>query len=126
MKSHQEEAVIEAVRDFDHELAQKIIDEMFLFENLTEIEDRYIQRIMQDVDSESLLIALKGANQPLRDKFFRNMSKRQADIMMEDLQTRGPVRLSQVEAEQKNILLVVRRLVETGEIVIGGGEDVYV
>ncbi|WP_130831333.1 flagellar motor switch protein FliG [[Erwinia] mediterraneensis] len=126
MKSQQEEAAIEAVRAFDQELAQKIIDEMFLFENLVEVEDRSIQRILQEVEHESLIVALKGAAQPLRDKFFRNMSKRQADIMAEDLMSRGPVRLSQVEAEQKNILLVVRRLAETGEIVIGGGEDVYV
>ena len=73
-----------------------------------------------------MIIALKGAEQPLRDKFFRNMSKRQADIMREDLNVRGPVRMSQVEAEQKNILQVVRRLAESGEINIGGSEDVYV
>ncbi|QLA68085.1 flagellar motor switch protein FliG [Enterobacter pasteurii] len=126
MKSQQEEAAIEAVREFDQELAQKIIDEMFLFENLVEMEDRSIQRILQDIDNESLIIALKGSDQPLRDKFFSNMSKRQADIMIEDLNSRGPVRMSQVETEQKNILLVVRRLAESGEIVIGGGDDVYV
>ncbi|CAD5358415.1 flagellar motor switching and energizing component [Enterobacter cancerogenus] len=126
MKSQQEESAIEAVREFDQELAQKIIDEMFLFENLVGVEDRGIQRILQEIEHESLIVALKGADQPLRDKFFRNMSKRQADIMLEDLNSRGPVRMSQVEAEQKAILLVVRRLAETGEVVIGGGEDVYV
>ncbi|URQ60874.1 flagellar motor switch protein FliG [Pantoea alhagi] len=126
MKSQQEEAAIEAVREFDHELAQKIIDEMFLFENLLETDDRSIQRILQDVDNETLIIALKGAEAPLRDKFFRNMSKRQADIMREDLSARGPVRMSQVEAEQKTILQIVRRLAESGEINIGGSEDVYV
>ncbi|WP_435927716.1 flagellar motor switch protein FliG [Dryocola sp. BD613] len=126
MKSQQEDAAIAAVREFDHELAQKIIDEMFLFENLIEIEDRSIQRILQEIDNEALIVALKGSEQPLRDKFFRNMSKRQADIMVEDLNSRGPVRMSQVEAEQKNILLVVRRLAESGEVVLGGGEDVYV
>ncbi|HEY3590901.1 MAG TPA: flagellar motor switch protein FliG [Buttiauxella sp.] len=126
MKSHQEEAAISAVREFDQELAQKIIDEMFLFENLIEIEDRSIQRILQEIDNESLIVALKGSEQPLRDKFFRNMSKRQADIMVEDLNSRGPVRMSQVEAEQKSILLVVRRLADAGEVILGGGEDVYV
>jgi len=126
LKSQQEEAAIEAVREFDHELAQKIIDEMFLFENLVEVEDRSIQRILQEIENESLIVALKGAEQPLRDKFFRNMSKRQADIMIEDLNSRGPVRMSQVEAEQKAILLVVRRLAESGDVVIGGGEDIYV
>lgn len=126
MKSQLEDAAIAAVREFDQELAQKIIDEMFLFENLVEMEDRSIQRILQEIENESLIVALKGVDQQLRDKFFRNMSKRQADIMREDLSSRGPVRMSQVENEQKNILLVVRRLAESGEIVIGGGDDAYV
>lgn len=125
MKTQQEEAVITAVRRFDGELAQ-IIDEMFLFENLVDVDDRSIQRLLQEVDSESLLIALKGAEQPLREKFLRNMSQRAADILRDDLANRGPVRLSQVENEQKAILLIVRRLAETGEMVIGSGEDTYV
>ncbi|MFK3660845.1 flagellar motor switch protein FliG [Scandinavium sp. NPDC088450] len=126
MKSQQEEAAIEAVREFDGELAQKIIDEMFLFENLVEVEDRSIQRLLQEVESETLIIALKGADEALRQKFFRNMSRRQSDLMTEDLASRGPVRLSQVEAEQKTILNVVRRLAEAGEILIGGSDDAYV
>ncbi|HBZ14790.1 flagellar motor switch protein FliG [Pantoea sp. NPDC088449] len=126
MKSQQEELAIEAVREFDGELAQKIIDEMFLFENLVEVEDRSIQRLLQEIENETLLIALKGADEPLREKFFFNMSRRQADLMKEDLLSRGPVRLSQVEAEQKTILNVVRRLAETGEIIIGGSDDAYV
>ncbi|ENY5347929.1 flagellar motor switch protein FliG [Klebsiella aerogenes] len=126
MKTQQEEAVIDAMRDYDGELAQKIIDEMFLFENLVEVDDRSIQRLLQDVDSESLLIALKGAEQPLREKFLKNMSQRAADILRDDLANRGPVRMSQVENEQKAILLIVRRLAESGEMIIGGGEDTYV
>ena len=114
------------MREFDGELAQKIIDEMFLFENLVDVDDRSIQRLLQEVDSESLLIALKGAEQPLREKFLRNMSQRAADILRDDLVNRGPVRMSQVENEQKAILLIVRRLAETGEMVIGSGEDTYV
>ena len=86
MKTQQEEAVITAVREFDGELAQKIIDEMFLFENTVEVDDRSIQRLLQEVDSESLLIALKGAEQPLREKFLRNMSQRAADILRDDRQ----------------------------------------
>jgi len=116
MKTQQEEAVITAVREFDGEL----------FENLVEVDDRSIQRLLQEVDSESLLIALKGAEQPLREKFLRNMSQRAADILRDDLANRGPVRLSQVENEQKAILLIVRRLAETGEMVIGSGDDTYV
>ncbi|MFI2835470.1 flagellar motor switch protein FliG [Klebsiella aerogenes] len=126
MKTQQEEAVIDAMREYDGELAQKIIDEMFLFENLVEVDDRSIQRLLQDVDSESLLIALKGAEQPLREKFLKNMSQRAADILRDDLANRGPVRMSQVENEQKAILLIVRRLAESGEMIIGGGEDTYV
>lgn len=126
MKTHQEEAAIGAVREFDPELAQKIIDEMFLFENLVDMEDRGIQRLLQDIETESLVVALKGAAPELQEKFFQNMSHRQADILRDDLNTRGPMRMTLVEAEQKSILLVVRRLVESGEIAIGGGEDVYV
>ena len=117
---------VRTAAEFDGELAQKIIDEMFLFENLVDVDDRSIQRLLQEVDSESLLIALKGAEQPLREKFLRNMSQRAADILRDDLANRGPVRLSQVENEQKAILLIVRRLAETGEMVIGSGEDTYV
>ena len=126
MKTQQEEAVIDAMREYDGELAQKIIDEMFLFENLVEVDDRSIQRLLQDVDNESLLIALKVAEQPLREKFLKNMSQRAADILRDDLANRGPVRMSQVENEQKAILLIVRRLAESGEMIIGGGEDTYV
>lgn len=126
MKTQQEESVIEAMRIYDGELAQKIIDEMFLFENLVDVDDRSIQRILLEVESESLLIALKGANEALREKFMRNMSQRAADILRDDLSTRGPIRLSLVESEQKAILLIVRRLAESGEVMIGGGEDAYV
>ncbi|MBS0967430.1 flagellar motor switch protein FliG [Chimaeribacter arupi] len=126
MKTQQEEAVMDAMRGYDGELAQKIVDEMFLFENLVQVDDRSIQRLLQEVDNESLLVALKGAEQPLRDKFLNNMSQRAADILRDDLANRGPMRMSQVEAEQKAILLIVRRLAETGEMMIGGGEDTYV
>ncbi|MDF7679678.1 flagellar motor switch protein FliG [Enterobacteriaceae bacterium ESL0689] len=126
MKTQQSEAAIEVMRQYDGELAQKIIDEMFLFENLVDVDDRSIQRLLQDVDNESLLIALKGSAQPLREKFLKNMSQRAADILRDDLANHGPVRLSQVETEQKAILLIVRRLAESGEMIIGGGEDTYV
>ncbi|CDL85335.1 flagellar motor switch protein FliG [Xenorhabdus szentirmaii] len=126
MKSQQEESVIDAVRGYDGELAQKIIDEMFLFENLIGVDDRSIQRLLQEITTDSLLIALKGCDQALRDHFLNNMSQRAAEIMRDDLATRGPVRMSQVEAEQKAILLVVRRLAESGEMILNGGDDTYV
>ncbi|CAK8743681.1 Flagellar motor switch protein FliG [Sodalis praecaptivus] len=126
MKTRQEEAVINAMRDFDRELAQKIIDEMFLFENLVQVDDRSIQRLLQEVESESLIIALKTADEPLRERFLSNMSQRAADILRDDLANRGSIRMSLVENEQKAILQIVRRLAESGEIVISGAEDSYV
>lgn len=127
MSSAQEESVIQHVRDFDGDLAQRIVDEMFLFENLLEIEDRGIQLLLKEVESESLIIALKGAPQELRDKFLGNMSQRAAEMLREDLELRGPVRVSQVETEQKAILQIVRRLADAGELVLGGqGSDAYV
>ncbi|PHM48277.1 flagellar motor switch protein FliG [Xenorhabdus miraniensis] len=126
MKSQQEEGVIDAVRTYDNELAQKIIDEMFLFENLIGVDDRSIQRLLQEIPADSLLVALKGCDQALRDHFLNNMSQRAAEIMRDDLANRGPVRMSQVEAEQKSILLVVRRLAESGEMILNGGDDTYV
>lgn len=127
MSSAQEESVIKHVREHDEVLAQKMIDEMFLFENLLELEDRSVQLLLKEVESESLIIALKGAPQELRDKFLKNMSQRAAEMLREDIEMRGPVRVSQVETEQKGILLIVRRLADAGEIVLGGqGSDSYV
>ena len=127
MSSAQEESVIKHLREQDDILAQKMIDEMFLFENLLEIEDRGIQLLLKEIESESLIIALKGAPQELRDKFLKNMSTRAAEMLREDIEMRGPVRVSQVEAEQKSILQIVRRLSDSGEIVLGGqGSEAYV
>ncbi|MBN4664792.1 flagellar motor switch protein FliG [Pandoraea nosoerga] len=122
-----EESVIEAVRNYDSDLAAKIVEEMFVFENLLDVEDRSIQVLLKEIESESLIIALKGAPAELREKFFKNMSARAAELLREDLESRGPVRVSEVEAEQKKVLQVVRRLADQGAIVIGGrGDDAYV
>ena len=126
MKSQQEELVINALRDYDNELAQKIIDEMFLFENLVDVDDRSIQRLLKEVDNETLIIAMKGATETLREKLLANMSQRAASILREDLENRPPVRLSQVETEQKKILVIARRLAETGEMILTSGDDEYV
>ncbi|MFZ4480944.1 MAG: flagellar motor switch protein FliG [Rhodoferax sp.] len=127
MSSTHEEALIKHVRELDEHLAQKILDQMFLFENLLDLEDRSIQLLLKEVESESLIIALKGSPQEMRDKFLKNMSQRAAEALREDLEMRGPVRVSQVEAEQKNILMIVRRLTDAGEITAGGsGQDAYV
>lgn len=126
VKSEQEEAIIESIRNRDGGLAQKIIEEMFLFENLVTIDDGSIQRLLKEIETESLVIALKGANDELRNKFLSNMPQRSAEILRDDLESRGPVRLSQVDAEQKSILLIARRLADAGEIILTSGDDKYV
>ncbi|MGS2742045.1 flagellar motor switch protein FliG [Halomonas sp. LS-001] len=126
MNSSQEETAIETVRSHNEDLAQKIIDEMFLFENLLDLDNRAIQMVLQEVENNSLVVALKGAEDVLVDKFLRNMSQRAADLVREDMEARGPIRVSQVEAEQKAILQIVRRLADAGEIVLAGGDDAYV
>ncbi len=126
MNSNQEESAIETVRAHSEDLAQKIIDEMFLFENLIELDDRSIQLLLKEIDTDSLVVALKGAPENLVETFMRNMSSRAAEMIREDMEARGPMRVSQVEAEQKAILQVARRLADSGEIIIGGGEDAYV
>ena len=123
-----EGVVIEAVREQDPDLAQEIMDQMFMFDDLLKLEDRAIQLLLREVQSESLIIALKGAAPELRDKVFRNMSQRAAETLREDLESKGPVRISEVEAEQKEILKTVRRLADEGQIMIGGGggDDAFV
>ena len=118
-----ETSVIEAIRSFDGDLAQKIMDKMFTFEDLIKLDGKSIQMVLKEVASESLVIALKGASSELRELIFANMSTRAAEGLREDLESRGPVRLSEVETQQKDILKIVRRLSDEGQIVIGGGDD---
>ena len=125
MGSANETAVLDAIREYDPDLAQRVLDEMFVFENLLDLDDRAIQLLPREVQSESLILAMKGATEALREKVFKNMSQRASEMLREDLESRGPVRLSEVEAEQKEILKIVRRLADEGQIVIGGaaGEE---
>ncbi|MCC7151073.1 MAG: flagellar motor switch protein FliG [Rubrivivax sp.] len=118
-----ETSVLDFVREADGELAQKIMDNMFTFDDLEKIDDKGFQAMLKEVQSDQLILALKGASQSLREKVFRNMSTRAAESLREDLESRGPVRLSEVEAEQKEILKIVRRLVDEGQIVMAGGGD---
>jgi flagellar motor switch protein FliG len=125
--SQLETAAVEAIREHDPDLAQKILDQMFVFDNLLDLDDRAIQLLLREVQSESLIIALKGADPALREKIFKNMSNRAAEMLREDLEAKGPVRLSEVEAEQREILKIVRRLADEGQIQLGsGGDDQYV
>ncbi|HUN92768.1 MAG TPA: flagellar motor switch protein FliG [Burkholderiaceae bacterium] len=123
-----ETSAVDSIRESDSDLAQKILDQMFTFDNLNEIDDRGIQALLREIQSESLIVALKGADQTLRDKILKNMSSRAAEMLREDLEAKGPVRVSEVEAEQREILKVVRRLADEGQIQLGGkgGDDAFV
>ncbi|QEL64389.1 flagellar motor switch protein [Oryzomicrobium terrae] len=127
MGTANETSVIDSIREYDPDLAQKILDEMFVFENLNDLDDRSVQLLLREIQSDSLILALKGASEGLREKIFKNMSQRAAEMLREDLEAKGPVRLSEVEAEQKEILKIVRRLADEGQIVMGGkGDDQFV
>ena len=119
--------ILEAVREHDADLAQKIEDEMFVFENVLDIDDRGIQALLREIQSETLIVALKGASEELSAKIFKNMSQRAAEMLRDDLEAKGPVRVSEVEAQQKEILKTVRRMADEGTIVLGGkGDDQFV
>lgn len=118
-----ETAVLDYIREADNELAQKIMDNMFTFDDLEKLEDKAIQTLMKEVQTESLVIALKGATPEMREKVFRNMSTRAAESLREDLDSRGPVRVSEVESEQKELLKIVRRLADEGQIQLSSGSD---
>ena len=123
MGSSVETSVLDYIRESDSDLAQKIMDNMFTFDDLVKLDDKGIQAILKEVQAETLVISLKGATPELRERVFKNMSSRAAETLREDLETRGPVRVSDVESEQKELLKIVRRLSEEGEIVMGGGGD---
>lgn len=118
-----ETSVLDFIRSTDNDLAQKILDNMFTFDDLERLDDKAIQALLREIQTESLVIALKGATPELREKVYKNMSTRAAESLREDLESRGPVRVAEVEAEQKELLKTVRRLADEGVIVIGGGGD---
>ncbi len=116
-----ESQLMDAIREQDEEMSQQIQDLMFVFDNLIDVDDRGIQALLRDVQQEALMKAIKGADDSLRDKFTKNMSKRAADMLLDDIEAMGPVRLSEVEGAQKEILTVARKLADAGEIMLGGG-----
>lgn len=120
-----ESALMESIKDMDEDLAQEIQDLMFVFDNLGDVDDRGIQALLREVSSESLILALKGSDETVKEKIFGNMSKRAAELLRDDLEAKGPVKLSEVEAAQKEILAIARRMADAGEIVLGGkgGEE---
>ena len=113
--------LMDSIREHDEEMAQQIQDLMFVFENLLDVDDRAIQTILREVQQDALMKALKGADGDLKEKILKNMSKRAAELLNDDLEAMGPVRVSEVEAAQKDILSVARRLADAGEIMLGGG-----
>lgn len=113
--------LMDAIREQDEEMSQQIQDLMFVFDNLADVDDRAIQAILREVQQDSLLKAIKGADDELKDKITKNMSKRAAEMLIDDLEALGPVRISEVETAQKEILSVARRLADSGEIMLGGG-----
>jgi flagellar motor switch protein FliG len=119
MNGEQEASVMGNLRNYDSDMAEKIMDEMFVFDNIMDIDDRGIQLLLREVQSDTLIIALKGANPEMREKIFKNMSQRAAEMMRDDLESKGPVRLSEVEAQQKAILVILRRLADEGQIMLG-------
>ncbi len=121
-----EGTILDRVKEVDNDMGQKIQDLMFVFDNLAEVDDRSIQALLREVSSETLIIALKGAEEAVKEKVLRNMSKRAAEMLRDDLEARGPVRVSEVDSAQKEILSIARRMAESGDISLGGGGDEFV
>ncbi len=119
-----EKTIIESLSETDPELAEEIRKRMFVFEDVILLDDRAIQQVLKSVESKDLSLALKGSSEDVSEKVFKNMSKRAADMLREDMEFAGPVRVKDVQEAQQRIVNVIRKLEETGEIVIArGGED---
>ncbi len=118
-----EASLMESIKETDEDTAHQIQDLMFVFDNLRDVDDRGIQALLREVSSDMLILALKGADDYLKEKIFSNMSKRAAELLRDDLDARGPVRISEVEAAQKAILTVARRMADAGEIQLGSNGD---
>lgn len=125
LDSSLEGPLLDAIRDLDQDLSGKIEDLMFVFDNLADVDDRGIQALLREVSSDVLVLALKGADDNIKEKIFKNMSKRASELLRDDLESKGPVRISEVETAQKEILTIARRMADAGEIVLGGkgGEE---
>ena len=116
--------LMDSIREVDEDLSTQIQDLMFVFDNLADVDDRGIQALLREVSSEVLILALKGADEELKEKIFGNMSKRAAELLRDDLEAKGPVKVSEVENAQKEILVIARRMADSGEISLGGsGEE---
>lgn len=125
LDSSMEAQLMDSIRDIDETLSGQIEDLMFVFNNLADVDDRGIQALLREVSSDVLVLALKGSDDNVQEKIFKNMSKRAAELLRDDLEAKGPVRVSDVETAQKEILTIARRMAEAGEIILGGkgGEE---
>ena len=121
-----ETEIIDNIRDVDGELAETIEEIMFVFDNLMDVDDRGIQALLKEVSTDDLVIALKGADENIQTKFFKNMSRRAGDILKDDLEAKGPVKVSEVEAAQKAVVAVARRMADAGEIQLAGAGEEYI
>lgn len=121
-----EARLLGALAKHDSKLSEKVQDLMFVFGNLAEVDNKGMQVLLREISSDLLTVALKGADERVRDKFFSNMSKRAGEMLREDMEARGPVKLSEVETAQKEILAAARRLAENGQLTLGTGGDDYV
>ena len=124
MDTATEEAVMASIRERDEALSTSIQELMFTFENLLDLDDRSVQRVLREVSGEDLVKALKGATSEIKALIVKNMSKRAAEVLEDDLQNRGPMRVSDVEAAQRGILATVRKLADAGEVMLGGEDYV--
>jgi flagellar motor switch protein FliG len=118
-----ESDIMTAISEVDEELAVEIQDLMFVFDNLIDVDDRGIQTLLREISSDVLIVALKGADEGMQEKIFKNMSKRAAELLRDDLEAKGPVRVSDVETAQREILNVARKMADSGDIVLSGGGD---
>jgi flagellar motor switch protein FliG len=122
-KTELEASVMLGLNALDPDLTQRIQDNMFTFDNLTGVDNRGIQVLMRNVEPDQLMIALKGANDDVKDKFFGNMSERARSMFKDDMDAKGPTRIADVEEAQKKIMRIARKLSDSGDLVLGGGED---
>jgi len=116
-----EASIMDRIKESEPDLGQNIEDLMFVFDNLIDLDDRSVQTLMREIQTDQLQLALKGSDDSLKEKFLNNMSQRAAEMMRDDLEAMGPVRISDVEAAQKAILATARNLSDKGEIMLGGG-----
>lgn len=126
LESTIEAELMDNIRDVDEDLADEISDLMFVFENLSDLDDRAVQTLLREVPQDQLKIALRGADQSLQEKMLGNMSKRAAELLRDDMESMGPVKLAEVELAQKEILAVARRLSDEGQIALGGSGEAMV